>query len=121
MRSTTTSDFRQGQVVVVNVPFSTQQGSKRRPAVVLSAPAFHRGLPDVLLCPISSQPRYVQRPGPGDIPIASWRTAGLRHPSAVRISNLQTVDKSLLARSLGDLSPDDLRRVLDGVHAAFGM
>ena len=108
-------------MVVVNVPFSTQPGSKRRPAFVVSAAAFHRNLPDVLLCPVSSQPRYVHRPGPGDVPLASWRTVGLRHPSAVRISNLQAVDKTLVARVLGAVPQEDLRRILEGLRTAFGM
>jgi mRNA-degrading endonuclease toxin of MazEF toxin-antitoxin module len=107
--------------VVVNVPFSTQQGSKRRPAVVVSVAAFHHTLHDVLLCPISSQPRHVHRPGPGDVPLDSWRTVGLRYPSAVRISNLLATDKTLIERVLGALSQSDLRRVLDGLRIAFNV
>jgi hypothetical protein len=38
MPSTTT--FRRGQVVVVNVPFTGQTGSKPRPALVVSVEAF---------------------------------------------------------------------------------
>jgi len=55
MPSTTTYD--RGQVVVVSVPFSDQSGAKPRPALVVSADAFHRTLLDVILCPISSQPK----------------------------------------------------------------
>ena len=119
MSSTTTSSFQQGQVVVVNVPYSTQAGAKRRPAVIVSAETFHRRLPDVLLCPVSSQPRHLERPGPGDVALAGWKAVGLRHPSAVRISNLQAVDKALVDRILGRLTPEDCRRVLTGVRAAF--
>ena len=56
MASTTT--YRRGQVIVVNVPFTGQTGSKPRPAVIVSAATFHRRLPDVIICPISSLPRY---------------------------------------------------------------
>ena len=47
MPSTTT--FRRGQVVVVNVPFSDRSGVKPRPALVISAETFHRGLPDMIV------------------------------------------------------------------------
>lgn len=67
MPSTTT--FRRGQVVVVEVPFSDHSGTKPRPAMIVSADDFHRGLPDIIVCPISSQPRYYNRPGPGDCPL----------------------------------------------------
>jgi mRNA-degrading endonuclease toxin of MazEF toxin-antitoxin module len=62
MPSTTT--YKRGQVIVVNVPFSNHTGIKPRPALVISTDAFHRDLPDLVVCPIiSSQPRYHRKPG----------------------------------------------------------
>ncbi len=60
MPSTTT--YKRGQVVVVNVPFSNHSGIKPRPALVVSTGPFHHELPDLIVCPISSQHRYYQRP-----------------------------------------------------------
>jgi len=119
MPSTTT--FEHGQVVVVNVPFTGQKGSKLRPALVASVDGFHRKLLDVIVCPISSQPRYYQRPGPGDRPLKSWKAVGLRHPSTARIGNLLAVEKKLIKRVLGRLSSDDLERVEQGLREAFGL
>jgi mRNA interferase MazF len=109
MRSTTT--FRRGQVVVVEVPFPDQSGTKRRPAMIVSADAFHRHLPEVIVCPISSQPRYYHRPGPGDCPLQEWRGVGLRHPSTLRISRLLAIDKGIIRRTLGAVSQVDLARI----------
>jgi len=108
-------------VVVVNVPFSDHSGIKPRPALVISAEAFHRDLPDVIVCPISSQPRFYRRPGPGDCPLREWRTVGLRHTSTVRISKLLAVDKQIIKRNLGPLSPEDLTRVETGLRRALGL
>lgn len=113
--------YRRGQVVVVNVPFTGQAGSKPRPALVLSVGAFHRKLLDVIVCPISSQPRYYQRPGPGDHPLTHWKTVGLRHPSTVRLSNLLAVEKKLIKRVLGMLHAEDLARVDHGLREVFGL
>jgi mRNA-degrading endonuclease toxin of MazEF toxin-antitoxin module len=66
MPSTTT--YRHGQVVVVNVPFTGQTGSKPRPSLVVSVEGFHQKLLDMIVFPISSKPRYHQKPGPGDHP-----------------------------------------------------
>ena len=118
MPSTTT--FRRGHVVVVNLPFSNHSGMKPRPALVVSAEPFHRGLPDVIVCPISSRPRYYDRPGPGDCPLRNWRTAGLRHPSTVRISKLLTVDKQIMRRILGSISERDLMPIEAGLRQALG-
>ena len=119
MPSTTT--YSPGQVVVVNVPFTSQTGSKPRPALVVSVEAFHRKLPDVIVCPVSSQARYFQRPGPGDLPLKHWGAVGLRHPSTARLSNLLSVEKRLVKRVLGTLHPEDLAQVADGLRAAFGL
>ena len=119
MPSTTT--FRTGQVVVVDVPFSTQEGTKRRPAVIVSADRFHRSLPDVIVCPISSQARFHERPGPGDCPLQRWRSVGLRHPSTVRVANILAVDKRLIKRALGSLATEDRESVSATLRQALGL
>ena len=119
MLSTTTC--RHGQVVVVNVPFTGQTGSKPRPALVVSVQAFHQKLLDVIVCPISSQPRRFQRPGPGDHPLKHWRAVGLRHPSTARISNILAIEKKLIKRVLGMLHAEDLALVEQGLRQAFGL
>jgi mRNA-degrading endonuclease toxin of MazEF toxin-antitoxin module len=119
MLSTTT--FRHGQVVVVNVPFTGQGGSKARPALVVSVEVFHRKLLDVIVCPISSQARYHRRPGPGDHPLKYWKAVGLRHPSTVRVSNVLAVEKRLIKRVLGMLRAQDVARVEDVLRGALGL
>lgn len=119
MRSTIT--YKRGQVVVVNVPFTGQTGTKPRPALVVSDAAFHTKLLDVIVCPISSQPRYYQRPGPGDHPLKHWKAVGLRHPSTVRISNMLAVEKKLIRRVLGALRAEDLAEIEHGLRQAFAL
>ena len=119
MLSTTTYD--RGQVVVVGVPYSDHSGVKPRPALVVSPAAFHAPLPDILVCPISSQPRYYRRPGPGDWPLRQWRTVGLRHPSTVRISKLLAVDKRIITRVLAPLAAPDLAGVDNELRRALGL
>lgn len=119
MRSTTT--YERGQVVVVNVPFPNQTGSKRRPALIVSTSAFHRTLPDLVICPVSSRPRYYRRPGPGDCRIAGWKHVGLRHPSVVRISNIVAVEKNLIGRPLGRLRKAEWEQVAARLRLAFGL
>jgi mRNA interferase MazF len=108
-------------VVVVAVPFSDFSGTKRRPALVISADTFHRTLPDVIACPISSQARFYRRPGPGDCPPEAWRLVGLRHPSTARLSKLLAIDKTIIKKTLGVLSADDLAKVEKAVRKAFGL
>lgn len=116
-----TAIYKRGQVIVVNVPFSNHSGIKPRPALVISADIFHRDLPDLVVCPISSQPRYHQSPGPGDYPLQKWRAVGLRHPSTVRISKILAIDKKIIKRVLGQLPRDDLSQVEKRLREALDL
>ncbi len=116
-----TTIYRRGQVVVVEVPFSDFSGTKRRPALVISADTFHRTLPDVIVCPISSQARFYTRPSHGDCPLKAWRQVGLRRPSTARLSKLLAIDKAIIKKTLGALSSDDLVKVEQGVRKVFGV
>jgi mRNA-degrading endonuclease toxin of MazEF toxin-antitoxin module len=107
--------------VVVNVPFSDHAGLKPRPALVVSPLTFHRRLPDLIVCPISSQPRYYRRPGAGDCPLQDWHDVGLRHPSTVRVSKVLSVDKQIIKRTLGRVSQSDLQRVDATLRQAVGL
>jgi mRNA-degrading endonuclease toxin of MazEF toxin-antitoxin module len=107
--------------LVVNVPFTGQTGSKPRPALVVSVEGFHRKLLDIIVCPISSRPRYYRKPGPGDHPLKHWNAVGLRHPSTARISNLLAVDKKLIKRVLGTLHVEDWAAIEQGLREAFGL
>jgi mRNA interferase MazF len=113
--------YDRGHVIVVNVPFTGQGGSKRRPALVVSTRAFHARLPDLIAIPISSQPRFHRRPGPGDLPLGHWKSAGLRRPSTARISNILALEKALVDRVLGKLHDEDMELVKRGLEAAFGL
>lgn len=110
---------RRGDVVVVNVVFTGQAGSKPRPALVVSAHSFHKKIADVVVCPISSQPRLFTKPGTGDHPLEHWKTVGLHHPSTVRISNIVAVEKKIIKRVLGAVHADDLAAVERGLRTAF--
>jgi len=79
--------------------------------MIVSAEAFHRDLPDIIVCPISSQPRYYTQPGPGDCRLQGWRALGLRHPSTLRVSKVLAIDKRIIRRTLGAASPQDLARI----------
>ena len=119
MPSTTT--YKRGSVVVVEIAFTDLSGSKRRPALVVSDERFHKTLRDLIVCPISSQSRFYRRPGPGDCPVKDWRAAGLRRPSTVRVSKVLAIDKTIVRRTLGVLRAHDLVSVEKDIQRAFGL
>jgi PemK-like, MazF-like toxin of type II toxin-antitoxin system len=78
-------------------------------------------LPDLIVCPISSQPRFFQKPGVGDHPLRHWKSVGLMHPSTARLSNLMAVEKRIVKRILGAVHSADLTRIDQGLRKTFGL
>ena len=43
----------------------------------------------------------------GDVALKDWKTAGLLHPSLLRLAKVATVDEELVDKVIGKLSPLD--------------
>ena len=93
--------------------------TKPRPALIISDRSFHGALSDVTVCPISSQPRYYSKPGPGDCPLQAWEALNLRYASTVRVSKIHSVDKKIIGRKLGTLALPDLVKIEYELRAAL--
>jgi mRNA interferase MazF len=95
---------RRGDVVLVGFVFSDEGGTKLRPAVVLSSPAYNRARQEVIVAAITSN---VGRRLFGDHVLADWKGAGLLFPS-VSTGVLRTVKRTMIDRKLGTMAPSDL-------------
>jgi len=97
-----TSTVEFGEVYVCVFPFTSGQGAKARPVLVL----LDLGR-DCLVCRITSVPHR----GFLDLAVTNWQEAGLEKPSTIRLSRMVTVEKPLLRLRIGRLSREDLDRV----------
>jgi mRNA interferase MazF len=93
-----------GTIVLVPFPFTNQSASKRRPAVIVSNPAYNMARQDVVVMAITGQLRA--SPVLGDVWVSQWQQAGLLKPSAVK-PVFATIEHSLVIRELGTLAPAD--------------
>ncbi len=91
-----------GEIYLCEFPFTAGIQSKIRPALVLFDLKE-----DAVICRITS----VLRAGPLDVTLAGWQKAGLLKPSVVRLDCLVTAEKTIFARRLGGLTPDDAAKV----------
>lgn len=100
------TSYDQGDVLLVPFPFTDQSGVKQRPAVVLSANAYNRSHPDLIMAPVTSQIK-----GGADEPeVVDWQAAGLLKPSVVK-PILSSFEARLVRRQLGRLTHADLTQV----------
>lgn len=100
-----------GEVVLVRFPFSDLSQSKLRPAVCL----VDAGRGDCVLCQITSNAYGDSRAILLDDP--DFASGGLKVASYVRPAKLFTAHERLIAKSVGKLRDNTLRRVVDGVVA----
>lgn len=96
-----------GDVVLIEFMFSDGQGSKKRPALVISSQAYNDTRQEIIIAAITSN---ITRVLYGDTPITHWKPAGLLFPSLVT-GIFQTVKKKRVLKILGTLQADDVVEV----------
>jgi mRNA interferase MazF len=98
------TSYEFGDLVLVPFPFTDQSATKRRPAVVVSSPAYHRARPDLLIMTVTSQQPSTL--SVGEVQVQDWRGAGLLKPSVIK-PVLTTIDPALVLKKLGRLTSTD--------------
>ena len=97
------TQFKVGDVVSVEFPFSDFQTYKRRPGLVLVS-----GEMDLLVARLTTHsPR-----DPSDVAMKCWSEIGLPRASTIRLTKLVTIDHRLVHHQIGRLYPDDGRAVV---------
>jgi mRNA interferase MazF len=97
--------------------FSEETGAKRRPAVVVSSEAYHRGRQEAIIAAVTSN---VDRLRVGDHLISGWQQAGLLYPS-VATGIIRTIKQAMVARRLGSLPEGDLQAVSDNLRLSLDL
>ena len=116
MPNTTAYSF--GDVVLVPFSFTDQTASKKRPAVVVSADAYHRRRPDVIVMAVTSR---ILRPAGtvGEVRIVDWQGAGLPKESLIK-PVLATIEQGLILRKLGALQRADVEALRTALRELLG-
>lgn len=107
--------IRQGEVYWVDFgePIGSMPGFKR-PCVIIQNDVFNASkIATVIVAAVTSNMRLAQ--APGNVALRK-KEAGLPKASVVNVSQLMTVDKSMLQEKIGKLSEKRFGEILDGVH-----
>ena len=109
--------YRRGDVVLVGFVYSDESGRKVRPALVISASAYHRAREEMIVAAITSN---IGRRRFGDHHIGDWREAGLLFPSMVT-GIIRTIKRNMVVRKLGSLAQSDLEGVDREMRKCLGL
>ena len=108
-----------GEVWWASLPPPTGSGPGfRRPVIVVQGDALNRSrLATVVCVPLTSNLRWAD--APGNVPL-SGSNAGLPKDSVANVSQIVTLDKTLLTERVGRLSASKLELVLTGIDIVLG-
>lgn len=110
------TEYKRGDIVLVNFGFSEGKGSKKRPALIISSDNYHKNRQEVIAVAITHN---IKRVLFGDTKIDEWQEAGLIYPSLVT-GIIRTIKDSMIVRKLGALSRQDFRKVQENLRKAIG-
>ena len=90
----------------------------RRPVVVVQGDAFNRSAIATVVCvPLTSNLKWAD--APGNVRLAP-RLTGLPKESVANVSQIVTLDKSLLTERVAKLSQSKLQLILSGIDIVLG-
>jgi len=111
------TEYNRGDVVLVSFVFPDETGVKRRPAVIVSSDAYHRGRQEAIIAAITSR---TDRILVGDHPVTEWQEAGLLFPS-VATGIIRTIKQGMIARQLGVMPKADMEAIDSGLRLILGL
>ncbi len=109
--------MKQREIYLVPFPFSDFSGRKVRPVIVVSNDSFNLSSADVVVCAITSTLKsdtYCVPLLKADIVEGELHTACL-----VKVQSLLKVDKRLLLKKIGTLSPKKFTVIQEKLHDLF--
>jgi mRNA interferase MazF len=109
----------QGEIWWAELPEPTGSGpGLRRPVVVVQGNSINRSNISTVVCiPLTSNLRWAEAPGNVLLPSA---LTGLPKDSVANVSQILSLDKSLLRRQSGRLSQSKVRLLLSGIDIILG-
>ncbi|MBV8205379.1 MAG: type II toxin-antitoxin system PemK/MazF family toxin [Acidobacteria bacterium] len=109
----------QGEIWWADLPTPTGSGPRfRRPVVVVQSDGLNRSRIATVVCvPLTSNVKWALAPGNVSL---SARVTGLPNDSVANVSQIVTLDKSLLTERVGTLPRSKLALLLSGIDLVLG-
>jgi mRNA interferase MazF len=111
MKIASMTNYRFGDIVLISFYYASSNQDKKRPALVI----LDSGDSDLVLAPITSQSKQQK----GDCFLSEWEDANLLKPSWARIGKINTLEKYLVIRKLGELNETDKQIISKAWHKLY--
>jgi mRNA interferase MazF len=113
------SNFNQGDIIILPVPFSDQSNKKLRPALIISDDLFNSKYPDLILLKITS----IGHSLPFDVKINNKDLieGELIKKSTINCGFLITAHKSIIKSKIGKISENKLKEIKEKFKLLFNL
>ena len=109
--------YSRGDVILVSFVFADESGVKRRPAVIISSDAYHKGRDEAIIVAVTSKTERILA---GDNLISEWQASGLLFPS-VATGIIRTIKHDMIAKRLGAMSAHDMAAIDMNLKLVLGL
>ena len=100
---------KQGEIVLIPVPFTDLSSHKRRPVIVISNDDYHQSTTDMVVVAMTSNPSVSLYSF--TITTADLTQGSLNRPGTVRVDKIYTLDQSLIVKMFGQVNARTLNRI----------
>jgi len=116
--------LQRGDIVLIELPFSSQAGSKIRPALIVQNNNNNTRLTNTIVVSITSNVTRAARESSQvmiELDSVEGRNTGLLMDSAITCENLVTIEQRRIIRKLGSLTPELLAKVDVALKVSLGL
>ncbi len=100
---------RQGDIVLIPIPFTDLSSQKRRPVIVVSNDAYNRKTMDIVVVAMTSNP--VAADYSFTITSSNLEQGRLNRPGKVRVDKIYTLSQSIVVKTFGRVNSNVLDRI----------
>ena len=100
---------KQGDIVLIPIPFTDLSSQKRRPVIVVSNDAYNRKTMDIVVVAMTSNPAVVDYSF--TITSSDLERGKLNRPGKVRVDKIYTLSQSIVVKTFGRTNSIVLDRI----------
>lgn len=105
--------LKQGDIILIPVPFTDLTSQKKRPAVIISTTAYNEKNDDIVVVALTSN--VEDRDFSIILTTEDLEQGSLKVTSMVRADKIYTLSKSIVLKTFGQVKPDILSKIRDAV------
>ncbi|CAG0944468.1 hypothetical protein ANRL1_01770 [Anaerolineae bacterium] len=100
---------KQGEIVLIPIPFTDLSSQKRRPVVIVSNDAYNGKNADIVVVAMTSNPALVDYSF--TITSSDLEQGKLNRPSKIRVDKIYTLSQSIIVKTFGQVNTKTLERI----------